>query len=164
MKKLALSLAAVAALAFAPSAAQAQATDEGTIAVSATIQSILRFGASTALDFGTVVPGQAATGQGSIELIRNVGAVLTFPNDTEVGVLTGPGGTISPEYTCGVGATATAIDTNFDGDCATGSLTLDAPAGLSTQYVVFNGALTAAQTNTTPGAYTGTIRVLATQN
>lgn len=164
MKKLALSLAAAAAFAFAPSAAQAQVTDEGVINVSATIQTILRFGASSALDFGTVTPGQAATGQGSIELIRNVGTILTFPSATEIGALTGPGGTITPAYTCGVGATATTITTNFTGDCATGSLTLADPAGLSTQYVIFNGSLTAAQTNTTPGAYTGTIRVLATQN
>lgn len=164
MKKLALTLAAVAALAAVPSAASAQATDQGTIAVSATIQTILRFGASTGLDFGTVTPGQAATGQGSIELIRNVGTVLTFPTATQVGQLTGPGGTLTPAYTCGVGATATAITTSFTGDCATGSLTLASPAGLSTQYVIFNGSLTAAQTNTTPGAYTGTIRVLATQN
>ena len=164
MKKLALTLAAVAALAAVPSAASAQATDQGTIAVSATIQTILRFGASTGLDFGTVTPGQAATGQGSIELIRNVGTVLTFPTATQVGQLTGPGGTITPAYTCGVGATATTITTNFTGDCATGSLTLTSPTGLSTQYVIFNGSLTAAQTNTTPGAYTGTIRVLATQN
>ena len=164
MKKLARSLAAVAALAFAPSAANAQATDQGTIAVSATIQTILRFGASTGLDFGTITPGTAATGQGSIELIRNVGAVLTFPSATEVGQLTGPGGTITPAYTCGVGATATAITTSFTGDCATGSLTLAAPAGQTTQYVIFNGSIPATATNIAPGSYTGTIKVLATQN
>lgn len=163
MKKLALTLAAVAALAAAPSTASAQTTDQGQITVSATIQSILRFGASSALDFGTVVPGQAATGQGSIELIRNVGTVLSFPNATELGELTGPGGTIAPAYTCGVGATATTITTSFT-DCSTATLTLAAPSTLSTEYVIFNGSLTAAQTNTTPGSYSGVITILATSN
>jgi hypothetical protein len=33
-----------------------------------------------------------------------------------------------------------------------------------TEYVIFNGTLTAAQTNIIPGAYTGVIRVTATGN
>ena len=160
MKKLALSLAAAAAFAFAPSAAQAQ---QGQIEVSATIQTILDFGASTGLNFGTITPGTAATGQGSIELIRNVGTVLDFPNATELGELSDGTTTITPAYTCGVGTTATTIVTSFT-DCSTATLTLAAPTGLTTEYVIFNGSLTAGQTNVTPGTYTGVITIQATQN
>ena len=161
MKKLVLSLAAVAALAAAPSAASAQ--EQGQIDVSATIQTILRFGASTGLNFGTISPGDAATGQGSIELIRNVGTILDFPNASELGQLSDGTTTLTPSYTCGVGTTATTIVTSFT-DCSTATLTLAAPTGLTTEYVIFNGSLTAAQTNVTPGTYTGVITIQATQN
>ena len=163
MKKLALMLAAAAAIA-APSAAAAQVTDQGQIEVSATISTILRFGASSGLSFGSITPGTAATGQGSIELIRNVGTVLDFPTATELGQLSDGTTTLSPSYTCGVGATATTISTSFS-NCSTATLTLSAPAsGLTTEYVIFNGSLTAAQTNVTPGTYSGVITIQATQN
>ncbi|HEX8394382.1 MAG TPA: hypothetical protein VF665_18700 [Longimicrobium sp.] len=164
MKKLVLSLAAAAALAL-PSAASAQVTDNGVISVSATVQTVLRFGASTGLDFGTITPGTAATGQGSIELIRNVGTTLSFPDATALGQLVRTGGTetISPTYTCGVGATATTITTAFT-NCSTATLSLAAPTGQSTSYVIFNGSIAASATNLTPGDYTGTIKILATSN
>lgn len=163
MKKLALMLAAAAAIA-APSAANAQVTDQGQIEVSATIATILRFGASSGLNFGSITPGTAATGQGSIELIRNVGTVLDFPNATELGQLSDGTTTLSPSYSCGVGATATTISTPFT-NCSTATLTLAAPAsGLTTEYVIFEGSLTAAQTNVTPGTYSGVITIQATQN
>ena len=160
MKKLALSLAAAAAFAFAPSAASAQ---QGQIEVSATIQTILDFGAATGLNFGTITPGTAATGQGSIELSRNVGATIDFPNASERGQLSDGTTTITPAYTCGIGTTATTIVTAFS-DCSTATLDLTAPIGLTTEYVIFNGSLTAAQTNVTPGTYTGVITIRATQN
>jgi spore coat protein U-like protein len=160
MKKLALSLAAVAAFAFAPSAAHAQ---QGQIEVSATIQTILDFGASSALNFGTITPGQAATGQGSIVLSRNVGATVDFPNASERGQLSDGTTTLTPSYTCGIGATATTITTPFT-NCSTATLALTAPTGLTTEYVIFNGSLTAAQTNIAPGTYTGVITIRATQN
>jgi hypothetical protein len=159
MKKIALSLAAAAAFAFAPSAHAQQ----GQIAVSATIQTILDFGASTGLNFGTITPGQAATGQGSIVLSRNVGATVDFPNASERGQLSDGTTTLTPAYTCGIGATATTIVTAF-ANCSTASLSLTAPTGLTTEYVIFNGSLTAAQTNVTPGTYTGVITIRATQN
>jgi hypothetical protein len=43
-------------------------------------------------------------------------------------------------------------------------LTLAKPAGTMTEYVIFNGSLTAVQTNTVPGTYSGTIRITATAN
>jgi spore coat protein U-like protein len=47
----------------------------------------------------------------------------------------------------------------------TGSvLTLGSPTGTLTEYVIFNGSLSAAQTNIVPGSYVGTIRVTATGN
>lgn len=159
MKKIALSLAAAAAFAFAPSAHAQQ----GQIEVSATIQTILDFGAASGLDFGIITPGQAATGQGSIELSRNVGATLDFPTATERGQLSDGTTTLTPAYTCGVGSTATTIVTAFS-NCSTATLGLTAPTGLTTEYVIFNGSLTAAQTNIAPGTYTGVITIRATQN
>lgn len=159
MKKIALSLAAAAAFAFAPSAHAQQ----GQIEVSATIQTILDFGASSGLNFGTITPGQAATGQGSIVLSRNVGATVDFPNATERGQLSDGTTTLTPSYTCGIGSTATTIVTSF-ANCSTASLSLTAPTGLTTEYVIFNGSLTAAQTNIAPGTYTGVITIRATQN
>ena len=46
----------------------------------------------------------------------------------------------------------------------TSVLTLPAPAAVTTEYVVFQGSLSAAQTNIAPGTYSGTIRVTATPN
>ena len=37
-----------------------------------------------------------------------------------------------------------------------------APAGTTTEFVIFNGSLAAGQTNIIPGTYSGTIRVTAT--
>ena len=44
------------------------------------------------------------------------------------------------------------------------ALTIAAPTGTLTEYVIFNGSLTGTQTNTVPGTYSGTIRVTATPN
>lgn len=168
MKKLAFALAAVAAIAALPATGSAQQT--GIIDVTANVQTVLDFGTAQGLSFGAVTPGTAATGTGYIPLSRNVGAVITLPQAANLGVLTRSGGTetLTPAYTCGLGATSAAITTPF-ASCtpATGTTvvaTLTAPAGLLTEYVIFNGSLTAAQTNTTPGTYTGTIEIVATQN
>lgn len=166
MKKLALALAG-AALLSAPSLASAQGIT-GSINATATIQTVLNFGTSQALDFGAVTPGQAANASGWIELNRNVGVVFTLPDATTTGQLVGPGGNIQPAYTCGVGTTSTAITTAFSScvpaDGTTEVARLLAPTGTTLEYVIFNGSLTEAQTNITPGTYNGTIRITATAN
>ncbi|HEX8829612.1 MAG TPA: hypothetical protein VF705_00510 [Longimicrobium sp.] len=166
MKKLALAAAAVAALAL-PSLATAQT---GTINATATVQTVLNFGTSQAVDFGAITPGTAATASGWIQLNRNVGVIFTLPDNTGTGRLTRSGGseTLQPAYTCGIGTTNAAITSAFS-SCApatgtTGVLTLTAPAATTTEYVIFNGSLTAAQTNTVPGTYNGVIRITATSN
>lgn len=166
MKKLALTLAGAALLA-APSVASAQAIT-GVINATATISSVLNFGTPSNLDFGAVVPGTAATASGYIPINRNVGVIFTLPDNVNTGRLTGPGGNLTPAYTCGVGATNSTITSAFS-SCApatatTGVLTLAAPTGTTTEYVIFNGSLTAAQTNIAPGTYSGTIRITATAN
>jgi len=90
------------------------------------------------------------------------------PDAATTGQLTGPGGTITPTYTCGTGSTATTITSSFS-SCApatatTAVLTVAAPTALVNEFVVFNGSLSAAQTNTVPGNYAGTIRITATAN
>lgn len=168
MKKLALALTGAALIAAAPSVATAQT---GAINATATIQTVLNFGTSQALDFGAVVPGTAATATGWIELNRNVGVVFTLPDGASTGLLTRAGGTetLQPAFTsCGVGTTSAAITSAFS-SClpATGTtavLTLTAPAVSTTEYVIFNGSLTAAQTNTIPGTYNGVVRITATAN
>lgn len=168
MKKLALSLIAAAALTAAPSLASAQVT--GSINATATINTVLNFGASTALDFGAVVPGTASTARGYITLNRNVGVVFTLPDAATTGRLTRAGGTetLQPAYTCGIGTTNAAVTSAFS-SCTpttgtTAVLTLTAPTASVTEYVIFNGSLTAAQTNTIPGTYNGIIRITATAN
>jgi hypothetical protein len=158
-------LAAVAFIAL-PSMAQAQQT--GSINASADIATVFAFGASTPLSFGSVTPGTTATGSGSIAFSRNVGVIWTLPDAAATGQITGPGGTITPTFTCGTGSTATTITTAFS-SCApaTGTaavLTVAAPAALVNEFVIFNGSLSAAQTNTVPGNYSGTIRITATAN
>jgi hypothetical protein len=166
MKKLALVAAAVAALAL-PSLATAQT---GTINATATVQTVLNFGTSQAVDFGAVVPGTAATASGWIELNRNVGVIFTMPDAAATGRLTRSGGTetLQPAYTCGIGTTNAAITSAFSSctpaAATTGVLTLTAPAATTTEYVIFNGSLTAAQTNTIPGTYNGVIRITAASN
>jgi len=161
------SLRVLAALAFValPCLAQAQT---GTINASADIATVFTFGASTPLTFGSVTPGTTATASGSIAFSRNVGVIWTLPDAATTGQLTGPGGTISPTYTCGTGSTASTITSSFS-SCspATGTtavLTVAAPTALVAEFVIFNGSLSAAQTNTVPGTYTGTIRITATPN
>jgi spore coat protein U-like protein len=161
-------LLAAAAFVAAPALVHAQAIT-GSIAASAVIGTVFSFGTAAPLDFGSVTPGTTATASGSIPLSRNVGVIYTLPDGANTGRLTGPGAaTLMPAYTCGVGSTNAAIVTVFAA-CAplvgtTAVLTLKAPVGTATEYVIFNGSLTAAQTNTTPGAYTGTIRITATPN
>lgn len=166
MKKLALALAGAALIAAAPSAASAQVT--GTINATATISTVLNFGTPSDLDFGAVVPGTAATASGYIPLNRNVGVIFTLPDNVTTGRLTGPGGNLTPAYTCGVGATNSTIPSAFSSctpaTATTGVLTLAAPTGTTTEYVIFNGSLTAAQTNIAPGVYSGVIRITATAN
>jgi hypothetical protein len=157
--------ALAAALLVLPALAQAQT---GTINASADIATVFAFGTSTPLSFGSVTPGTTSTGSGSIAFSRNVGVIWTLPDAATTGQLTGPGGTISPTYTCGTGSTAATITSTFS-SCtpATGTaavLTVAAPTALVNEFVIFNGALSAVQTNTVPGTYAGTIRITATPN
>lgn len=157
-------LALLAAIAL-PSVAGAQSIT-GSISATADIATVFSFGAPSALSFGSVTPGTAATGSGYIPLSRNVGVIYSLPDGATTGELTGPGGILQPSYTCGVGATNAAIVSAFT-NCNTNlanQLTLAAPAGLLLEYVIFNGSLTAGQTNIEPGTYSGTIRVTATPN
>jgi hypothetical protein len=146
-----------------PTLAQAQVT--GSIAASATIQTVFAFGAPTALNFGTITPGTAALASGFIPLQRNVGVIYTLPDGATTGQLTGPGSPIQPAYTCGLGTSSAAITTPFT-NCNTtaAQFTVVGATGLVNEWVIFNGSLTALQTNTTPGLYTGTIHILATPN
>lgn len=156
-------LAFCAALAL-PSMARAQSIT-GSISASADIATVFSFGAATALSFGSVTPGTAASGSGYIPLTRNVGVIYSLPDGATTGQLTGPGGNLQPAYTCGVGSTSATIVSAFTNCNALGNqLTLAAPTGLLTEYVIFNGSLAAAQTNIAPGTYSGTIRVTATPN
>jgi spore coat protein U-like protein len=167
VNKLALALAA--ALLAVPSLAAAQPSPG--INATATIGTVLDFGASQALDFGAVTPGTAATAWGWIELARNVGVDITLPDGADTGRLTRAGGTetLQPAYSCGIGTTSGAVVAAFS-SCApaTGAVvvgTRAASAGAPvTEYVIFNGSLTAAQTVVTPGTYSGTIRITATAN
>ncbi len=168
MKKFALSLIAAAALTL-PTLAQAQQT--GSISASADIPTVLNFGSSSALSFGSITPGAAATGSGWITLNRNVGVVFTLPDGANTGRLTRTGGTetIQPSFTsCGVGTTNSAVTAAFSScaptDPTTQVGTLSAPSGTVTEYVIFNGSLSGTQTNTVPGSYVGTIRITATAN
>ena len=148
-----------------PSLAQAQSIT-GSITASADIATVFSFGAPSALNFGSIVPGTAATASGYIPLQRNVGVIYSLPDGATTGQLVGPGPTISPSYTCGVGSTNSTIVSAFSG-CASAAasvLTLPSPAGTLTEFVIFNGSLTALQTNTVPGTYSGTIRITATPN
>jgi hypothetical protein len=159
---------ALAALVGLPVAAQAQVS--GQISAVAVIPTVLNFGTSSALDFGSITPGVAATGSGYIALSRNVGVIFTLPDAANTGKLTRSGGTetMQPAFTCGVGSTNATIVSAFS-SClpatgTTGVLTLTAPATTTSEYVIFNGSLTATQTNTIPGSYSGMIRITATAN
>ncbi|MDQ3555876.1 MAG: hypothetical protein M3409_03740 [Gemmatimonadota bacterium] len=160
-----------AALLTLPSLAQAQSTTaSGTIGATAEIPTVLNFGTASPLSFGSVTPGQAATGTGYIALSRNVGVVFTLPDGADTGKLTRQGGTesIQPSFACGVGTTATAISSAFS-SCApatagTGVLSLAAPTTVQSEFVIFNGSITGAQTNQTPGTYAGNIRITAASN
>ncbi len=156
-------LAALAMIAV-PSVASAQSIT-GSISASADIATVFSFGAPTALNFGSIPPGTAASASGFIPLSRNVGVIYSLPDGATTGQLTGPGGNLLPSYTCGVGTTSAAIVNAFTNCNNTGNqLTLPTPAGLLTEYVIFQGSLAAAQTNIAPGTYSGTIRVTATPN
>jgi hypothetical protein len=161
-------LLAAAALLAVPALAQAQAIT-GSIAASAVIGTVFSFGAPASVDFGSVTPGTGATASGYIPLSRNVGVIYTLPDGAATGQLVGPGTeTLKPTYTCGVGATSATIVSAFSA-CAplvgtTAVLSLPAPVGTTTEYVIFNGVLAATQTNVAPGAYRGTIRITATPN
>jgi spore coat protein U-like protein len=147
-----------------PAAAQAQSIT-GSIAASADIATVFSFGAPSALNFGSVVPGATASASGYIPLSRNVGVIYSLPDGATTGQLTGPGPAITPAYTCGVGSTNSVIVSPFSSCNGTSSvLTLAAPTGTLTEFVIFNGSLSAVQTNTVPGTYSGTIRITATAN
>ena len=162
MKRSLRLLAALGMLAL-PAAAQAQVT--GSISATATIATVFAFGSPSALSFGTVTPNTTATGSGYIPMQRNVGVIYSLPDGTATGQLTGPGPSIQPAYTCGVGTTSTAITTAFTSCGGTGAvMTVTGASGLVNEFVIFNGSLSAAQTNTVPGVYSGTIRILATPN
>ena len=156
-------LAALTCIAL-PSAASAQAIT-GSITASADIATVFSFGTPSALNFGSITPGTGATASGYIPLSRNVGVIYSLPDGATTGRLTGPAGNLQPTYTCGVGTTSGSITSAFANCNATGAqLTLALPAGLLTEYVIFNGSLGAGQTNIAPGTYSGTIRVTATPN
>jgi hypothetical protein len=157
-------IALIGALAV-PTLSQAQSIT-GSIAASADIATVFSFGVPSPLNFGSVTPGTAANASGYIPLSRNIGVIYSLPDGASTGLLTGPlATTLLPAYTCGVGNTSAAITSAFTNCNATGNqLTLAAPAGVKTEYVIFNGSLTAVQTNVTPGSYTGTIRITATGN
>ena len=156
-------VALLAAIAL-PSVAGAQIT--GAIAATAEVATVFSYGDPVALDFGSVTPGAAALASGHIPLSRNIGVIYSLPDGATTGRLTGPSATIlQPTYTCGVGSTMTTIVSAFTScNTAGNQLTLAAPTGTLTEYVIFNGSLSAAQTNTLPGSYTGTIRITATGN
>lgn len=158
-------LLAVLSLAVVPSLAKAQSIT-GSISASADIATIFSFGVPSPLNFGSITPGTAATASGFIPLSRNIGVIYSLPDGASTGVLTGPlATTLTPTYTCGVGATSATITSAFTSCNAAGNqLTLASPAGTLTEYVIFNGSLAAAQTNIVPGSYTGTIRITATGN
>ena len=157
-------LAALGMLAL-PAAVQAQSIT-GSISASADIATVFSFGLPSALNFGSITPGTAATASGYIPLSRNIGVIYSLPDGASTGLLTGPSATtLQPSYTCGVGTTSAAITTAFTNCNGAGNqLTLPAPTGTTTEFVIFNGSLTAGQTNILPGAYSGTIRVTATGN
>jgi len=148
-----------------PSVVKAQSIT-GSIAASADIATVFAFGAPSPLNFGSVTPGTAATASGYIPLQRNIGVIYSLPDGAATGRLTGPSSTLlQPSYTCGVGSTSTTITSAFTScNTAGNQLTLGSPTGTLTEYVIFNGSLTAAQTNIIPGNYSGTIRVTATGN
>ena len=148
-----------------PSIVKAQSIT-GSIAASADIATVFSFGVPSPLNFGAITPGTAANAAGYIPLSRNIGVIYSLPDAANTGLLTGPGAlTLQPSYTCGVGATNSVITSAFTA-CNTsgGQLTLPSPTGTVTEFVIFKGALAAAQTNITPGTYSGTIRVTATGN
>lgn len=157
-----LALLSVVAL---PSLAHAQSIT-GSIAANADIATVFSFGVPSPLDFGNITPGTAAAASGYIPLSRNIGVIYSLPDGATTGRLTGPSATtLQPSYTCGVGTTSATITSAFTSCNTTGNqLTLAAPTGTRTEYVIFNGTLTAAQTNIVPGSYTGTIRITATGN
>ena len=147
-----------------PTVAKAQSIT-GSIAASADIATVFSFGVPSPLNFGSITPGTAATASGYIPLSRNIGVIYSLPDGVNTGVLTGPAGNLTPSYTCGVGATNSTITSAFTSCAAAGNqLTLAAPTGTVTEYVIFNGSLAAGQTNIAPGTYSGTIRVTATGN
>ena len=148
-----------------PSVASAQSIT-GSINASADIATVFSFGAPSALNFGSVTPGTSATASGYIPLSRNIGVIYSLPDGATTGLLTGPSATtLQPTYTCGVGATNSTITSAFTSCNSTGNqLTLAAPTGVTNEFVIFNGSLSAAQTNITPGNYAGTIRITATGN
>jgi hypothetical protein len=159
-----LRLVAALGLLAVPSLASAQSIT-GSITASADIATVFSFGAPSALNFGSITPGTAATASGYIPLSRNVGVIYSLPDGASTGALTGPAGTLQPAYTCGVGSTSsTIVDAFASCNTAGNQLTLPAPASALTEYVIFNGSLTAAQTDIAPGTYSGTIRVTATPN
>jgi hypothetical protein len=147
-----------------PSLAQAQSIT-GSISASADIATVFSFGVPSPLNFGSITPGTAATASGYVPLSRNIGVIYSLPDGANTGVLSGPAGNLTPSYTCGVGSTNSTIVSAFTSCNSAGNqLTLAAPTGTQTEYVIFNGSLAAGQTNIAPGTYSGTIRVTATGN
>jgi len=172
MKKLILTVAGAALLAL-PSLAQAQ-TATGSINATATVNTVLNFGSSSGMDFGTVTPGTTSSATaGYIAFTRNVGVAFTLPDGANTGKLTRVGGTetLQPAFSsCGVGTTTTAIgaSTGFS-SCAPASgttvvLSLAAPTtGPTSEYVIFNGTV-AVPATAVGGTYNGVIKITATAN
>lgn len=153
-------IVAIAALVTAPVAAQAQIS--GSFDASANVATVFAFGASTAMTFGSIIPGQATavTATGSIALQRNVPVTYTIGANPGLLTLVGGTATLQPSLSCGMGTIATAISANWT-SCAAGTVTkYAAPTSTTTEYVVFTGSLLTT-TSTPPGSYTGTISITA---
>lgn len=151
---------AIAALGASPVAAQAQIS--GSFDATASVATVFAFGASTAMSFGSIIPGQAtpATATGSIALTRNVPVTYTIGSNPGLLTLVGGTATLQPTLSCGMGTNATTISAAW-ASCAAGTVTkYAAPTATTTEYVVFSGSLTTT-TSTPPGSYTGSISITA---
>jgi hypothetical protein len=146
----------------------------GSIAATATIPTTLDFGAATDINFGTVNADNTASAAktGSIAFTRNVGVSFYLPDGTATGRLYRGGVTtassLQPSWSaCGVGTTATTVTSSFS-SCTPASgttsvLTLSAPSGPTSEFVIFTGTVTA-PTTTQGGTYTGSITIQAVAN
>ena len=135
-----------------PSLASAQSIT-GSINASADIATVFSFGAPSPLNFGTVTPGTAAIGVRLHPALAQRRRDLLAARRCHDRPAHRPWrATLQPTYACGVGTTSATITSAFTSCNSIGhQLTLAAPTGTLTEYVIFNGSLAAAQTNIVPG-------------